>query len=113
MKLSICPISPDLLQKLPEHTGDRSGVGVHYVDAYIKAMNVTLPDGRVVTCKRKGLKILLSLGERKGEGLLRRVAHGDDPVILLRKALEEATAQAGLAFSEEGGHVQLEEPAAQ
>lgn len=106
---TICPVNADAISKLPALSGDRSGVGVHYVDAYVKPMNVTLPDGRAVTCRRKGLKITLSLGDRKGEGLLRRVAHGDDPRVLLRKALEEACGVAGLAFAEENGEVKLGE----
>ena len=55
-------------------TDDRSGIGVHYVDAFIKPMNATLADGTEVKCKRRGLKITLSVGDRKGEGLMRRLA---------------------------------------
>lgn len=109
MKVKVCPVNPEALQKLPELVGDRSGVGVHYVDAYIKPMNVTLEDGRTASCRRKGIKILLSLGDRKGEGLLRRVEHGDDPRVLLARALEEASRGAGLVFSEEDGAIHLQE----
>jgi hypothetical protein len=59
------------VEKLPERTGDKSGIGVHYVDAYVKAMNVNLEDGTAVKCKRRGLKIVLSAGSKKGEGLMR------------------------------------------
>ena len=78
---------PAAREKLPEHTGDKSGVGVHYVDAYIKPMNLKLPDGTPVKCKRRGLKIVLSAGGKKGEGLLRRLVAGPDPVVMLDAAL--------------------------
>ena len=76
MKTKLCEVNAAAREKLPEHTGDKSGVGVHYVDAYIKPMNLKLPDGTPVKCKRKGLKIVLSAGGRKGEGLLRRLDAG-------------------------------------
>ena len=44
--------------KLPQHTDDKSGIGVHYVDAYLKPMNAKLEDGTPVKCKRRGLKIV-------------------------------------------------------
>ena len=67
MKTRLCEVNAAAREKLPEHTGDKSGVGAHYVDAYIKPMNLKLPDGTPVKCKRKGLKIVLSAGGRKGE----------------------------------------------
>jgi hypothetical protein len=36
-------------------------------------MNVKLEDGTPVKCKRRGLKIVLSAGAKKGEGLMRRI----------------------------------------
>jgi len=36
MKVKICDVNPAAESKLPEHTGDKSGIGVHYVDAFIK-----------------------------------------------------------------------------
>ncbi len=39
---------PAAAEKLPEFTGDKSGIGVHYVDAYLKPMNVKLADGTPV-----------------------------------------------------------------
>ncbi len=44
----------------------KSGIGSHYVDAFIKPMNTKLPDGTRVGCKRKGLKITLVVGTKKG-----------------------------------------------
>ena len=87
-------------------TGDKSGIGVHYVDAYIKPMNVELEDGTPVKCKRRGLKIALSAGAKKGEGLLRRLAVGPDPVTMLQAALAEAAAAAGIELAvEERSHL--------
>lgn len=108
MTVTLCAIDATAISKLPEHTEDRSGIGVHYVDAFIKPMNATLEDGTKVTCKRRGLKITLAVGERKGEGLMRRVAVGPDPVAMLDAALKEAAASAGVALTMEDGKILLE-----
>ena len=71
-------------------------------------MNVDLADGRKVTVKRKGLKILLQIGERKGEGLMRRLDHGPDVKNILRKALEDAAEAAGSRFWVEEGIIYLD-----
>jgi hypothetical protein len=94
--------------KLPARTDDKSGVGVHYVDAYLRPLNTTLPDGTVVTCKRRGLRITLSVGTTKGNGLLRRLAVSADPVAMLDAALQEAAREAGVALTIEGNSVYLE-----
>jgi hypothetical protein len=99
----LCDVDPAVLQKLPEFTGDKSGIAVHYIDAYIKPMNVKLADGTMVKCKRRGLKIVLSAGAKKGEGLVRRLEHGPDPVGMLRAALQEACAAAGIELTEQDG----------
>ena len=103
MKVKLCDINAAAAEKLPHLTGDRSGVGVHYVDAYIKPMNVTLEDGTPVRCKRRGLKIALSAGAKKGEGLLRRLETGSDPVAMLDAALQEAARTAGIRLTVEDG----------
>jgi hypothetical protein len=105
MKTRICGIDPAALERLPEKTGDKSGIGVHYVDAYVKPMNVTLPDGVAVKVKRKGLKVTLTVGEKKGEALLRRIEHGGNPVAMLDAALAEAAQAAGLALTVEDGGI--------
>ena len=53
VKVKICEVNPAAESKLPEHTGDKSGIGVHYVDAWIKPMNKKLEDGTAVKCKRR------------------------------------------------------------
>ena len=107
MKTKLCEVNAAAREKLPEYTGDKSGVGVHYVDAYIKPMNLKLPDGIPVKCKRKGLKIVLSAGGRKGESLLRRLEAGSDPVVMLDAALQEAARSAGIALTVEDGAIFL------
>ena len=75
---------------------DKSGIGVHYLDAFLKPMNTKLPDGTRVGCKRKGLKVMLTVGTKKGEGLMRRLDVSKDPVVMLNAALQEAARAAGV-----------------
>src|SRR5262245_16854580 len=105
MKQRLCEINEAAVTKLPRHTDDKSGIGVHYVDAYLKPMNVKLEDGTAVKCKRRGLKVSLSVGTRKGEGLMRRLAVSTDPVVMLDAALQEAAKGAGVELSVEDGAV--------
>ena len=105
MSQPLCHINPAAADKLPQHTGDKSGVGVHYVDAYLKPMNKKLEDGTPVKCKRRGLKIVLSVGSRKGEGLMRRLDVGLDPIVMLDAALQEAARAAGVELTIENGAV--------
>ena len=101
----MCHINPAAADKLPQHTGDKSGIGAHYVDAYIKPMNAKLADGTPVKCKRRGLKIVLSVGTKKGEGLMRRLATGPDPAVMLDAALQEAARSAGIELTVEHGAI--------
>jgi len=107
MKTKLCDIDPGVKLKLPEFTSDKSGIGVHYVDAFLKPMNRKLEDGTAVRCKRRGLKIVLSAGAHKGEGLMRRVATGPDPIVMLDAALQEAARNAGIELNVEGSEVYL------
>jgi hypothetical protein len=59
-------------------------------------MNAKLPDGTRVGCKRKGLKVMLTVGAKKGDGLMRRLDVGKDPVVMLHAALQEAAKVAGV-----------------
>jgi len=65
--VKICDVNKDATQKLPPILNDKSGIGVHYTDAFLKPMNTILEDGTRISCKRKGLKILLVVGSKKGE----------------------------------------------
>lgn len=88
--IKICDIDQTAKIKLSPQINDKSGIGVHYMDAFIKPMNVKLEDGTRISCKRKGLKIILGVGAKKGEGLMRRLDVSKDPVIMLNAALQEA-----------------------
>ena len=105
VKVKICDVNPAAVTKLPEHTGDKSGVGVHYVDAFVKPMNRKLEDGTAVKCKRRGLKITFSVGTKKGEGLMRRLEVSTDPVVMLNAALQEAAKGAGVELTFEDGAI--------
>jgi hypothetical protein len=107
MKHRLCEVNPAAVTKLPQHTDDKSGIGVHYVDACLKPMNVQLADGTFVKCKRRGLKIMLSVGAKKGEGLMRRLDVSQDPVVMLNAALQEAASGAGVDLTVEDGAIYL------
>ena len=108
MRYRLCEINPAAVTKLPQHTDDRSGIGVHYVDAYLKPMNTKLEDGTPVKCKRRGLKIVLSVGTRKGEGLMRRLDISADPIVMLDTARQEAARAAGVQLTVEDGTILLD-----
>ena len=110
MKIRLCDMNAAAAAQLPPQMDDKSGIGVHYVDAYIKPMNVKLDDGTAVKCKRRGLKIVFSAGARKGEGLIRRVALGPDPVVMLQAALQEAAHAAGIDITMEDGAIFITTP---
>lgn len=94
--IKLCDINAAANAKLPPAFVEKSGVGSHYVDAFIKPMNAKLPDGTRVACKRRGLKVTLTVGTKKGEGLMRRIDVSKDPVVMLRAALAEAAKAAGI-----------------
>lgn len=108
MKVKLCDVNSAAGEKLPAQTGDKSGIGVHYIDAYVKPMNVKLEDGTPVKCKRRGLKIVLSAGTKKGEGLMRRIDVSPDPIVMLDAALQEAAKSAGIGLIVEDGAIFLE-----
>jgi hypothetical protein len=105
VKTKLCDLNADAQNKLPPHSDDKSGIGVHYVDAFVKPMNVKLEDGTPVRCKRRGLKVALSAGAKKGEGLMRRLDVSPDPVVMLDAALKEAASAAGVELTVEDGAI--------
>ncbi len=107
MKVRVCDVNGEAENKLPAKTEDKSGIGVHYIDAFIKPMNTKLEDGTAIRCKRRGLKITLTAGTRKGEGLMRRLEVSPDPVVMLRAALGEAAKAAGIELTIEDGAIFL------
>lgn len=94
--VKICDVNPGAKEKLPPNSPDKSGIGVHYVDAFIKPMNTKLENETRVSCKRRGLKITLAVGDKKGSGIMRRLDVSTDPVVMLDAALKEAAKEAGL-----------------
>lgn len=92
----LCNIDTTAKDKLPPTQSDKSGIGVHYTDAFIKPMNTQLADGTRISCKRKGLRIMLRVGAKKGDGLMRRLEVSRDPVVMLKAALAEAAKAAGI-----------------
>jgi hypothetical protein len=101
----LCDINATAKEKLPPAFAEKSGIGSHYVDAFLKPMNARLPDGTRVGCKRKGLKITLTVGTKKGEGLMRRIAVSTDPVVMLSTALQEAAKTAGVELKITGTEI--------
>jgi hypothetical protein len=96
--IKLCDINSAAKEKLPSVFRDKSGIGVHYVDAFIAPMNATLPDNVRVSCKRKGLRVTLRVGTKKGDGLMRRLDVSPDPVPMLAAALQEAAKAAGVTI---------------
>ncbi|MGA9408174.1 MAG: hypothetical protein WBW71_13655 [Bacteroidota bacterium] len=96
MMVKLCDLNQAAKEKLPPTTADKSGIGVHYIDAYIKPMNTKIENDLRVSCKRKGLKLTLTVGTKKGEGLMRRLDVSRDPVVMLQAALQEAAKGAGV-----------------
>ncbi len=105
MKAKLCDVNPAAAEKLPGKMEDKSGIGVHYMDAYLKPLNAKLPDGTSVRAKRRGLKVTLTVGTKKGDGIMRRLEVSKDPVVMLDAALKEAAKNAGVELSIEDGAV--------
>ncbi len=103
--IKLCDVNKEAVQKLPHIVGDKSGIGVHYTDAFIKPLNRVLEDGTRVSCKRKGLKILFVVGSKKGEGLMRRLDMSKDPVEMVQAALQEAAKVAGVELKVTGEEI--------
>jgi hypothetical protein len=102
MKTKLCDLPA--AAGLPD---DKSGIGVHYVDSYLKPMNVKLEDGTPVKAKRRGLKVTLTVGAKKGDGLMRRLDISPDPAVMLDAALQEAAKAAGVELTIENGAIFL------
>ena len=106
--MKLCDVNLDAVKKLPPESPDNSGIGVHYIDAYIKPMNKKLDDGTRVSCKRRGLKITLSYGTQKGEGIMRRLEVSKEPPVMLQAALQEAATAAGLKLEVKDNEIHIE-----
>jgi len=109
MKIVI-PIDEALLDGyLPEVKADGSGAGINYADQVLKNFKITLTDGRKMLAKRRGLKLTLTIGDKQGEAIMRRIDHGPDVKNIFRKALEEAIKNAGASSIQfQPGEIHLE-----
>ena len=103
--IKLCDLNQAAKEKLPPTTADKSGIGVHYIDAFIKPMNTKIENDVRVSCKRKGLKATLTVGTKKGEGLMRRLDVSRDPVVMLQAALQEAAKGAGVELKITGSEI--------
>ncbi len=108
MKIRVGGIPEEAERWLPESEPDASGVGVNYADAVLKIFKQNLEEGAKMTCKRRGLKLTLKIGDRTGESLMRRLEHGPDVRQILHQALVEAAETAGATYSVEDGVAFLE-----
>jgi len=108
--IKLCDINPAAQEKLPPAFRDKSNIGVHYVDAFVAPMNASLADAAAtrVSCKRKGLRLTLRVGTKKGDGLLRRLAVSADPVVMLAAALQEAAKAAGVQLQITAAEILIE-----
>ena len=114
MRIELGPENQDAEKLLPDVKDDGSGIGINYADAYLKPFKKILDDGRKVACKRRGLELTLKVGDRTGKALMRRLEPDGsivpDAKTILRRALEDAAAAAGVRFEVEGGDLVLIEP---
>ena len=108
MRIELGKENPAAEDKLPPKQLDGSKIGVNYADVYIKGIKGELEGGGKIFCKRRGIKLTLTVGAKTGEGLMRRFEHGPDPKNILREALREAAAKAGGTFVVEHGTMYLE-----
>lgn len=108
MKFHITDENSSAERLIPPAAPDNSGIGINYTDAYIKPMNTQIADGPKVVCRRKGLKIILSIDGKSGEAVMRRADHGPDVRNILLRALEKAAGGAGGRFTVEDGRIYLE-----
>ena len=96
---------------LPEIKFDGSGIGINYADQILKPFKLTLPDGRKLLGKRRGLKITITIGDKVGEAIMRRLENGPDVKNIFRNALEQAAGNAGasVVFEPNAIHLDLNE----
>jgi hypothetical protein len=101
MKINIGIENTSAEKLLPPDYQDNSGIGVHYIDDYLKQLNLTTQDNNEIKAKRKGLKISLKINNDIGNGLIRLEQYGPDPKIMLYEALNEAANEIGFKFAKE------------
>ncbi|MCL5270785.1 MAG: hypothetical protein M1457_09620 [bacterium] len=100
-RIKLATIPEEVDRKLPENTPDGSRIGVNYVDAFARCLNVKLPDGRAVSLKRKGLALTLAIGDQSATALMDRLAGRDDARVILDNALRDLARQLGYEYEHE------------
>ena len=108
MRIRIAEENPEAVDLIAPNQPDASGIGVNYTEAYLKVIDIELEPGKKVTCKRKGLMITLTIGEKSGEALMRYIEDGPDVENILRRAIEGAAENAGAKFIVEDGTIFLD-----
>lgn len=109
MKILIGEENREAAALLPPTRPDGSGIGVNFVEEAVRPFNTTLPDGRAIALRRRGLKLVLQVGDRTGEALLRRLENGPDPRTIFTQALSEAGRSVGVSFYVDEGSIWMEE----
>ena len=108
MKFKVGNENPNAVEKLADDFVDNSGVGVHYMDAYLDTFNNEVMEGHEVKVKRRGLKVSLKIDGVVGSGLMRRLDVSSDPKVMLQAAIKEAAENAGHSYILENGSFYLE-----
>ena len=108
MKIELGKENAAAEDKIPPSAPDGSKIGINYADAYLKDIKHKFDDGGSIRCKRRGLKLTMTVRDKKGEGLMRRFEHGPEVKPILREALQEAARNADATFSVEDGVMFLE-----
>ncbi len=108
MKFKIGTENQDAELKLAEDFIDNSGIGVHYMDAYLKPFNSKEEGEYEVKVKRRGLKVSLKINGVVGHGLMRRLEVSPDPKLMLQAALVEAAKEAGYTYTRENSEFWFE-----
>ena len=99
MKFTIGTENKAAEEKLAVDFPDNSAIGVHYMDAYLKAFNSKVEGEYEVKSKRRGLKVSLKINGEVGSGLMRRLEVSEDPKVMMQAALKEAAKNAGYEYS--------------
>jgi len=108
MKFKIGEENKEAVQKLAADFTDNSGIGVHYMDAYLKPFNTKVEGEYEIKVRRKGLKVSLKINGELGTGLMRRLTVSKDPKVMLQTCLKEAADMAGYVYSLENGSFYFE-----
>ena len=108
MKFKIGSENTAAKEKLAADFPDNSGIGVHYMDAYLKPFTSNVEGEYELKAKRRGLKVSLKINGVVGSGLMRRLTVSSNPEVMLQAALTEAAKNAGYHYSLEKGEFWLE-----